>query len=89
MAAEREWGVCIGGPAPTHVFREPAKLYQQECKNAGKPPYLGWVKAIYLDEDERTALREAEQPVRNFVDFNVSPTDSLAKKHARREATFN
>lgn len=79
MAAEREWGVCIGGPAPTAVFREPARLYHQACRDAGKPPYLGWVKAVYLDEDEAVARREAEGPVRNFIDFNVSPMDSLAK----------
>ena len=79
LAAKREWGVCIGGPAPTSVFREPAKLYRQACADAGTPPYLGWVKAIYLADDEATALREAEAPVRNFIDFNVSPTDSLAR----------
>ena len=79
LAAKREWGVCIGGPAPTAVFREPAKLYRQACADAGTPPYLGWVKAIYLADDEATALREAEAPVRNFIDFNVSPTDSLAR----------
>ena len=79
MAAEREWGVCVGGPAPTPVFREPVKFYHQACKDAGKPRHLGWVKAIYIDEDEHTALREGEQPVRNFIDFNISPTDSLPK----------
>ena len=71
--------MCIGGPAPTSVFREPAKLYRQACHQAGKPSYLGWVKAIYIAEDDQTALREAEQPVRNFIDFNVSPMDSLAR----------
>ena len=79
MAAQRNWGVCIGGPAPTSVFREPANLYQQACRAAGQPSHLGWVKAIYIDEDEHTARREAEQPVRNFIDFNVSPMDSLAR----------
>ncbi len=79
LAAQREWGVCIGGPAPTAVFREPARLYRQACQQAGKPSCLGWVKALYIAEDDQTALHEAEQPVRNFIDFNVSPMDSLAR----------
>src|SRR5262249_2639428 len=67
-AVENGWGVCVGGPAPTFVFAEPARLYLDLCKTAGTTPQLGWVKAIYLDEDEATALREAEPVVRNFVD---------------------
>lgn len=80
MAAEREWGVCIGGPAPTSVFREPAQLYRNECRAAGTRPYLGWIKAIYIDEDENVALNAAEEAVTKFIEFNVSPTDSLARK---------
>ena len=80
LAAERGWGVCVGGPAPTFVFRQPAQVYLEACKRAGTTPYLGWIKAIYLDEDEATALREAEKSVRNFIDFNVSPLDTLARQ---------
>ena len=78
-AAESEWGVTVGGPAPSVVFKEPADYYLNACKEAGTTPCLGYVKAIYLDEDEDTAHREAEQAVRSFVDFNVSPMDSLAR----------
>jgi alkanesulfonate monooxygenase SsuD/methylene tetrahydromethanopterin reductase-like flavin-dependent oxidoreductase (luciferase family) len=78
-AAENGWGVCVGGPAPNFVFAEPARFYVEACAAAGTTPQLGWIKAIYLDEDDATARREAETPVRNFVDFNVSPMDSLAR----------
>ncbi len=78
-AAENSWGVCVGGPAPNFVFAEPARVYREACRAAGTMPTLGWIKAIYLDEDETTAQREAEQPVRNFVDFNILPMDSLAR----------
>jgi len=78
-AAENSWGVCVGGPAPNFVFAEPARVYREACRAAGTTPTLGWIKAIYLDEDEATALHESEQPVRNFIDFNVSPMDSLAR----------
>jgi hypothetical protein len=64
------------------VFAEPARTYLDACKTTGTAPSVGWIKAIYLDEDEAPALREAEQAVRNFVDFNVSPMDSLARNTA-------
>jgi alkanesulfonate monooxygenase SsuD/methylene tetrahydromethanopterin reductase-like flavin-dependent oxidoreductase (luciferase family) len=84
-AAESGWGLCVGGPAPTPVFVEPAHRYLDLCRNAGTTPQLAWVKAIYLDEDEATAVREADQLVRNLVDFNVSPMDSLARHSAEEK----
>jgi alkanesulfonate monooxygenase SsuD/methylene tetrahydromethanopterin reductase-like flavin-dependent oxidoreductase (luciferase family) len=78
-AAERGYGVVLGGPAPTVVFREPAKLYRELCANAGTEPYLGWVKAVYLDEDEGRAMEEGREAVLNFIKFNVSPLKSLAR----------
>lgn len=79
-AADSGWGVTVGGPAPSFVFREPAEFYLNACTQAGTTPCLGYVKAIYLDEDEATAHREAEPAVRSFIDCNVSPMDSLAHK---------
>ena len=78
-AANSGWGVCVGGPAPSIVFKEPANFYLDACRRAGTDPTLGYIKAIYLDEDEDAAIRDAERSVRNFVDFNVSPMDSLAR----------
>jgi len=78
-AAQSGYGVVLGGPAPTEVFREPAKLYRQLCADAGTQPYLGWIKAIYLDEDEDRAMEEARQAVLNFIAYNVSPLESLAR----------
>ncbi len=78
-AAQNGWGVCVGGPAPSSVFFEPAKFYLDACEKAGTEPSLGYIKAIYLDDDEATAVRDAESAVRNFIDFNVSPMDSLAR----------
>jgi alkanesulfonate monooxygenase SsuD/methylene tetrahydromethanopterin reductase-like flavin-dependent oxidoreductase (luciferase family) len=78
-SAERGYGAALGGPAPTSVFREPAKLYRQLCEEAGTTPFLSWVKAIYLDEDEDRAMEEAREAVLNFIKFNVSPMHSLAR----------
>jgi len=78
-AADNGYGVVLGGPAPTSVFREPAKLYRQLCAEAGTESYLGWIKAIYLDEDEERAMEEARESVLNFIKFNVSPLHSLPR----------
>ncbi len=78
-AAQSGWGVCVGGPAPSFVFKEAADYYQSACAKAGTSPTLGYIKAIYIDEDADRARVEAEAAVRNFVDFNVSPMDSLAR----------
>jgi alkanesulfonate monooxygenase SsuD/methylene tetrahydromethanopterin reductase-like flavin-dependent oxidoreductase (luciferase family) len=79
IAAERGWGICLGGPAPTVVFREPAHLYRSLCEEAGTEPNLGWIKAIYLDEDEDRAMEEGREPLLNFISFNVDPMDSLPR----------
>lgn len=78
-AAENGYGVVLGGPAPTGVFREPARLYMRLCQEAGTEPYLGWSKAIYLDQDEDRAHEEAREAVLNFIKFNTSPLASLAR----------
>jgi alkanesulfonate monooxygenase SsuD/methylene tetrahydromethanopterin reductase-like flavin-dependent oxidoreductase (luciferase family) len=78
-AADNGYGVVLGGPAPTAVFREPAKLYRQLCAQAGTAPYLGWIKPIYLDEDEDTALEEAREATLDYIKFNVSPMHTLAR----------
>jgi alkanesulfonate monooxygenase SsuD/methylene tetrahydromethanopterin reductase-like flavin-dependent oxidoreductase (luciferase family) len=78
-AAENGYGIALGGPAPTFVFAEPARLYHSLCEEAGTEPKLSWIKAIYLDEDEGRAMAEAREPALNFIDFNVSPMDSLAR----------
>ncbi len=78
-AADNGYGVVLGGPAPNEVFYEPAALYRQLCQEAGTTPYLGWSKAIYLDEDEDRAYEEARESVLNFVRWNVLPLKSLAR----------
>lgn len=78
-AADNGYGVVLGGPAPTSVFRDPAKLYRSLCEEAGTKPYLGWSKAIWLDEDEDKALQEAREPVLNFIKYNTAPLKSLAR----------
>src|SRR5262249_30122196 len=78
-AVDKGYGSALGGPAPTVVFLEPVQLYQSMCAEAGTEPRLTWIKAIYLDDDEGKALEQAREPMLNFISFNVSPMDSLAR----------
>lgn len=78
-AADRGYRCVLGGPAPDAIFREPAELYRQLCAEAGTTPYLGWLKAIWLDDDEARAHEQARAAVMNFISFNVSPMNSLAR----------
>lgn len=78
-AAQRGWGTNTGGPAPDAVFFEAADLYLAECEKAGTKPHLGYGKAVFLADDEDTAMKEAREPVLNFIEFNVSPMDTLAR----------
>jgi alkanesulfonate monooxygenase SsuD/methylene tetrahydromethanopterin reductase-like flavin-dependent oxidoreductase (luciferase family) len=79
-AADNGYGIVLGGPAPTSVFREPAKLYRQLCAEAGSDPHMGWIKPIYLDEDEERAMEEGRESVLNFIKFNASPLHSLPRE---------
>ena len=53
----------------------------------GYTPDISFIRLVYLDEDERQVRTEAEQYVRNFLDFNASAIDSLAHRQEELTAT--
>lgn len=85
QAAQRGWKIVIGGPAPTELFVEPYHVYKNACAKAGTKPYVGYGKAIFLAEDEKTALREAEGDVMRFIEYNVSPLAEMDRPEWKRE----
>ncbi len=92
-AARHGNGCVLGAPVPDRVFHEPARRYRELCSEEGTTPYLGWMKAIYLAEDESRAREEARDSVMRFIEFNVSPLRSLARsteqeKQVLREAGY-
>jgi alkanesulfonate monooxygenase SsuD/methylene tetrahydromethanopterin reductase-like flavin-dependent oxidoreductase (luciferase family) len=90
MAAQKEWGIVVGGPAPSFVFNEPVKVYRDACANAGTSPYVGFIKALYIHEDSATAHKEARESVEKFVRYNVSPQLTIfPKTDAERERMEN
>ena len=73
MAAQKEWGIVVGGPAPSIAFKDAVNVYRDACASAGTTPSVGFIKAIYLHEDEATAHAEAREAAVNFVRYNVAP----------------
>ncbi|NKB37711.1 MAG: LLM class flavin-dependent oxidoreductase [Gammaproteobacteria bacterium] len=90
QAAQKEWGIVVGGPVPSGAFIEPVKIYRDACTEARTTPSVGYIKAIYLDEDEDKAHREAQASVEKFIKFNAQPNhDSFPKNDAERERMVN
>jgi alkanesulfonate monooxygenase SsuD/methylene tetrahydromethanopterin reductase-like flavin-dependent oxidoreductase (luciferase family) len=79
-AAENGYALVLGGFVPAAAMREPVRLYRELCATAGTEPFLGWIKTIYLDEDEGRAHEEAREHVMRFIEYNLSPLKSLARE---------
>jgi alkanesulfonate monooxygenase SsuD/methylene tetrahydromethanopterin reductase-like flavin-dependent oxidoreductase (luciferase family) len=85
QAAARGWGICCGGPAPFEVFAAGIDTYRQSCAQHGTTPDFGYIRGVFLAEDENTAHREAREAILNFYEFNIRPHDSLRGDEALRE----
>jgi alkanesulfonate monooxygenase SsuD/methylene tetrahydromethanopterin reductase-like flavin-dependent oxidoreductase (luciferase family) len=72
-AGERGWGVVVPPLLPYEALREQLDLYRDTCAKKGNEPDIVWIHAVYLDHDRDTALREAEQGMKNFLAGNASP----------------
>ena len=87
LAAEKGWNICCGGPAPLEVFTPAIDIYRETCAEVGTNPYVAYVRAVFLADDEATAHQEAKQAIMNFYEFNVRPHDSL--RDGRRNQEMN
>ncbi|MDB5697589.1 MAG: hypothetical protein JWN69_393 [Alphaproteobacteria bacterium] len=76
-AAERGWGIVCGGPAPYEVFEKAIEAYRNACRIHQTTPDLGYIRAVFLADDENTAHREAREAILNFYEFNIRPHDTL------------
>jgi alkanesulfonate monooxygenase SsuD/methylene tetrahydromethanopterin reductase-like flavin-dependent oxidoreductase (luciferase family) len=82
LAAERGWGITIGGPAPEHIYEKTVATYRAACATAGTVPYIAYSKPIYLADDEATAMREAALFIPKFIAGGFSPLPTLKMKTA-------
>lgn len=89
QAAERGWGICCGGPAPFEVFESSIETYRNACVQYGTQPDFGYIRGVFLADDENTAHREAREAILNFYEFNIRPHDSLLGDEALKERLKN
>jgi len=76
-AARRGWGVLIPPVYPSAEMREQILAHVANCRAHGQTPDVVYIRAVYLDEDPDRARREAGTFLRNFFEYNASPTASL------------
>jgi alkanesulfonate monooxygenase SsuD/methylene tetrahydromethanopterin reductase-like flavin-dependent oxidoreductase (luciferase family) len=76
LAGQRGWGIVVPPLLPYEALREQLDLYRKTCAEHGKEPDIVWIHACYVDEDRDTAIREAEQSMRRFLEGNASPAAS-------------
>lgn len=89
-AAQKEWGIVVGGPAPNAAFTDAVRVYREACEAAGTTPSVGFIKGIFLHEDEARAHEEARESVVNFIQYNVSPHQTIRPStDAERERLEN
>ncbi len=81
-AAENGWHIVVGGPVPSAAFFGPMQNYRDLCAEVDTEANIGFIKAIYLDEDGDRALEEAEDAVVNFLRFNFLPLAAVPNKTA-------
>ena len=56
-------------------------------RGRGHAADFGYIKAVYLDEDDDSAIEEGREPCSNFIHFNVSPMDSLPRTTPEEKQT--
>jgi flavin-dependent trigonelline monooxygenase, oxygenase component len=72
-AGTHGWAVVVPPLLPYAVLKDQLDLYRATCAEHGNEPDIVWIHACYIDEDRDTALREAEQGMKQFLSGNASP----------------
>ncbi len=93
-AAKEGWGIAVGGPMPPELFLKPMQNYRDLCAAAGTRPRISYIKQIWLDENPERALREAREPVLNFMRYNYAPMAHVPRatpeqRQVLYDASFN
>jgi alkanesulfonate monooxygenase SsuD/methylene tetrahydromethanopterin reductase-like flavin-dependent oxidoreductase (luciferase family) len=77
LAGEHGWGVVVPPLLPYEALHEQLEIYRASCAEHGNEPDIVFIHAVYMDEDEATVRREAEDWIHNFLAGNASPGPEL------------
>jgi alkanesulfonate monooxygenase SsuD/methylene tetrahydromethanopterin reductase-like flavin-dependent oxidoreductase (luciferase family) len=73
LAGRRGWAVAVPPLLPYEALRPQLDIYRAACAEHGHAPDIVWIHACYMDEDREAARRDAELPMRRFLEGNASP----------------
>jgi flavin-dependent trigonelline monooxygenase, oxygenase component len=77
LAGEHGWGVVVPPLLPYEALHDQLEIYRASCAQHGNEPDIVFIHAVYMDEDEATVRREAEDWIHNFLAGNASPAPEL------------
>jgi alkanesulfonate monooxygenase SsuD/methylene tetrahydromethanopterin reductase-like flavin-dependent oxidoreductase (luciferase family) len=77
LAGEHGWGVVVPPLLPYEALHDQLEIYRESCAKHGNEPDIVFIHAVYMDQDEATVRREAEDWIHNFLVGNASPGPEL------------
>ena len=80
FAAERGWGISVGGPAPYPLFIKPMAEYREACARAGTKPVVSWIQPVHIAPTENEAHEQARLAAPYFYHQIAKPILSIDKK---------
>ena len=72
-AAERGWGISVGGPAPYMIFKDAMAEYRKACAEFGTTPVVSYIQPMHIDEDENRAQAQARATAAYFYHQVAKP----------------
>lgn len=82
-AAQRGWGICVGGPAPYAIFKDAMAEYRSACAEAGTTPVVGYIQPLHIDEDENRAQAKARDAAAYFYHHVAVPIRCIDQEAER------
>jgi hypothetical protein len=83
FAAERGWGISVGGPAPYPVFAKAIAEYRDACIKAGTKPIVSWIQPVHIAPTENEAHEQARLAAPYFYHQIAKPILSVDQKGDR------
>ena len=77
FAAERGWGISVGGPAPYPIFVNAMKEYRDACAKAGHKPIVSWIQPVHIAPTEEEAQQQARTAAPYFYHQIAKPILSV------------
>jgi alkanesulfonate monooxygenase SsuD/methylene tetrahydromethanopterin reductase-like flavin-dependent oxidoreductase (luciferase family) len=77
LAGRKGWAVAVPPLLPYEALRGQLDIYRETCAAHGHEPDIVWIHACYMDEDRKTAKRDAQRFMRRFLEGNAAPLAEL------------